>query len=96
MGLQGRGFFIWKVWDCAGGNAERIASAAQSAGLSHVLIKIADGSNPVNIDKETKIDLVPPVVAALQARGLRPGAGIMSTAMTPSARPGSPSSACRS
>ncbi len=71
MGLQGRGFFIWKVWDCAGGNAERIASAAQSAGLSHVLIKIADGSNPVNIDKETKIDLVPPVVAALQARGIQ-------------------------
>ncbi len=71
MALQGKGFMIWKVPSCEGGNAAQIAAAAQAAGLTHVLIKIADGPYAYNVDKETKIDLVPPVVEALQAKGIQ-------------------------
>lgn len=70
MTLQGKGFFIWKVWDCAQGDPDEIASTAKEAGLSHVLIKIADGGYAHNIDEKTKVDLVPPVVAALRACGI--------------------------
>ncbi len=71
MALQGKGFMIWKVPNCEGGDANKIAQFAAAAGLTHVLIKIADGPYPYNVDKETKIDLVPPVVAALQAKGIQ-------------------------
>ncbi len=71
MALQGKGFMIWKVPSCEGGNAAQIAAAAQAAGLTHVLIKIADGPYPYNVDKTTKVDLVPPVVAALHAKGIQ-------------------------
>ncbi len=71
MPLTGKGFFIWNIYNCEGGDAEAIASAAQAAGLTHVLIKIADRSYPHNIDKKTKADLVPPVASALRARGIQ-------------------------
>jgi hypothetical protein len=71
MALRGKGFMIWKVPSCEGGNAAQIATAAQAAGLTHVLIKIADGPYPYNVDKTTKVDLVPPVVAALHAKGIQ-------------------------
>lgn len=71
MGLQGKGFFIWKVPDCAGGDPQRIASAAQAAGLTHVLIKVADGNYAANLNNKTKADLVPPVVAALKGVGIQ-------------------------
>jgi len=71
MTLQGKGFFIWKIWDCVSGDAEGIASTAQDARLSHVLIKIADRSYPYNIDSKTKADYVPAVTAALRARGIQ-------------------------
>ncbi len=71
MTLQGKGFFIWKIWDCERGDAQSIASAAQAAGLTHVLIKVADRSSPHNIDSKTKADLVPPVAAALRAKGIQ-------------------------
>ncbi len=71
MTLQGKGFMIWKIPSCEGGNADAIASVAQAAGLTHVLIKIADGIYSYNVDSNTNVDLVPPVVAALKARGLQ-------------------------
>jgi hypothetical protein len=71
MALQGKGFMIWQISRCEGGNANAIAAAAQSAGLTHVLIKIADGIYSFNIDQNTKIDLVPPVVQALRAKGIQ-------------------------
>ncbi|HZW04938.1 MAG TPA: nuclear transport factor 2 family protein, partial [Anaerolineaceae bacterium] len=70
MGLKGKGFFIWKVKDVEGGNPEAIASAAQAAGYTHVLVKIADGSYPYNIDRATNVDLAEPVVHALRQRGI--------------------------
>ncbi len=71
MALQGKGFMIWKVPNCDGGDAGQIATAAQAAGLTHVLIKIADGPYAYNVDKTTKTDLAQPVVAALQAKGIQ-------------------------
>lgn len=71
MGLEGKGFFIWKIKDCEGGNAAAIANTAKAAGFTHVLLKIADGAYPVNIDKTTGTDLCPPVVAALRAKGIQ-------------------------
>jgi len=65
MGLTGKGFFIWKIRDCESGSPTGIAAAAQAAGLSHVLIKIADGMNHSNVDSAAGVDYVPTVVQAL-------------------------------
>jgi hypothetical protein len=71
MTLEGKGFFIWQIPRCDGGNPSAIAARASAAGLSHVLIKISDGSNkPYNYDPERKVDLVPPVRDALKAAGV--------------------------
>lgn len=70
MTLQGKGFFIWKIRDCENGDAAAIAEAAHNAGLSHVLLKVANGSLIYNYDPIARRDLVPPVVQALQTRGI--------------------------
>jgi len=71
MTLTGKGFFIWKIKDCESGSASAIAAAAKSAGLSHVLIKIADGVNSYNVDSSTGVDYVPSVVSALHSVGIQ-------------------------
>jgi hypothetical protein len=71
MALTGKGFFIWKIRDCEGGSPSAIAEAAKLAGLSHVLIKIADGTNHYNVDSSTGTDYVLPVVQALHAAGIQ-------------------------
>jgi hypothetical protein len=71
MTLVGKGFFVWKIPKCEGGVPAAIAARAVAARLSHVLIKIADGSNWMyNYDYDTRTDLVPPVVQALRAAGV--------------------------
>jgi hypothetical protein len=69
--LQGKGFYIWQIKRCEGGSATAIANAAVQAGLSHVLIKIADGGSSYNIDSTSGVDLVPPVKQALKARNIQ-------------------------
>ncbi len=71
MGLNGKGFFIWKIKDCEAGNANAIASVAKASGYTHVLIKIADSTYPNNVDPITKADYCPPVVAALHAANIQ-------------------------
>ncbi len=71
MTLQGKGFYLWQIKRCEGGNAAAIANAAVQAGLSHVLIKIADGASSYNIDATSGVDLVPPVLQALKARNIQ-------------------------
>jgi hypothetical protein len=71
MSLTGKGFFIWKIRDCEGGNPAAIAAAAESAGLSHVLVKIADGMTHYNVDSTTGTDFVPPLVNALHNVGIQ-------------------------
>ncbi len=69
MSLQGKGFYIWQISRCENGNANAIGNVAAQAGLSHVLIKIADGTQPYNINSSGQ-DLVPPVVQALRSWGI--------------------------
>lgn len=70
MALQGKGYYLWQVKRAFEGNPGKIAEAAQQAGLSHVLIKVADGVYNYNITNG--VDMVPPLVAALRARGISP------------------------
>jgi hypothetical protein len=67
--LQGKGSFIWKIPSCEDGDPQRIASVAHEAGLTHVVIKIADGVNSYNIYEG--VDLVPPVARKLRERGIQ-------------------------
>jgi hypothetical protein len=71
MALQGKGFMIWQIPNCEGGDPVAIANVAASAGLTHVLIKIADGNYAYNFDRTKNIDLVPPVAQALRANGIK-------------------------
>lgn len=70
--LQGKGMYLWIISRVEGGDPNAIAEMAKQAGLSHVLIKVADGSGPYNIDKNTGRDNVPALVSALRARGVQP------------------------
>ncbi len=70
MALTGKGYFIWRIPQCEKGDPEKIAQAASESGLSHILIKIADGGFPYNVDKDKRVDYVPNVVKALRARNI--------------------------
>lgn len=71
MELFGKGLFIWQVWRCEGGNPQVIAQKAADASLSHVIIKIADGVFPYNVDRDSGHDFVPSVAAALREKGIK-------------------------
>lgn len=70
MTLEGKGFFIWKIKNCENGDANKIAVKAQEAGLTHVLVKVANGIYSYNYDWDNNIDLVPPLVHALRGVGI--------------------------
>ncbi|MEP7357991.1 MAG: hypothetical protein ABI847_12165, partial [Anaerolineales bacterium] len=68
--LTGKGWFIWQVSRCERGIPAAIADKAAAAGLSHVLLKVAERTYAFGIDR-TGRDLVAPVAAALRERGLQ-------------------------
>lgn len=70
MALQGKGFYIWQILRTEGGSAAAIANLAVQVGLTHTLIKIADGDHAYNLDPITSADLVPPVLSALRDRNI--------------------------
>ncbi|MBH27669.1 MAG: hypothetical protein CL789_00320 [Chloroflexi bacterium] len=70
MAVEGKGFFIWRILNCEGGDAGAIASKAADANLTHVLIKIADTRYPFGYDRNNN-DLVPSVTQALKNRGIQ-------------------------
>jgi hypothetical protein len=71
MSLNGKGYFIWKIPYCDRGDPAAIAARAKAANLTHVLIKIADGSTwPYNFDFDRNLDLIPPVKEALEGEGI--------------------------
>lgn len=70
MTLTGKGFWIWKIKSCEGGNAEAIANAAVAASLTHIPIKIADGPYQYNYDRVAKVDLIAPVREALKLKNI--------------------------
>ena len=69
MTLQGKGFFTNILPECEGGDPSSILAAAQAAGLSHVVIKIADAGEALGID-DSGIDFTAPVVHTLHAFGI--------------------------
>jgi hypothetical protein len=69
--LTGKGMFIWKIQNCHNGSVSEITRRSVVSKYSHVLIKIANGIYSYNFDWEKKIDLVPPLVAALKSEGIQ-------------------------
>jgi hypothetical protein len=69
MTLQGKGYFVWRIPYCENGDVTAIANLAQQSNFTHVLVKVADGAYSYNIDSNG-VDLVPPLVQALHARGI--------------------------
>ena len=71
MTLLGKGHYMWQLPNCDGGSPAAITSRLVKANVSHVLIKIADGyAWPYNIDRNTKVDWIPPVLVALKQAGI--------------------------
>lgn len=68
--LSGRGFFIWQIPRCEAGDAQSIAGLARRAGFTHVLIKVADGSFPTNIDRLRNLDLAISLATLLKTAGV--------------------------
>ena len=71
MTLTGKGYYIWIVKYAENGDPDRIAALAREANLSHVLIKIADGAFPYNIDLENGYDYARPAIKKLQAQNIQ-------------------------
>ena len=65
--LSGKGMFIWQIAHCEGGDVDAIVGRAKQAGLTHVLIKIADGRAAYNGDPAD-------LVLALLDAGIKPWA----------------------
>ena len=70
MPLKGKGFFIWKISACEQGDAAKIAFEAHRAGLTHVLVKIANGIYDYNYDSAARKDLVAPLAEELSKYGI--------------------------
>lgn len=60
--------WIWNLSRCEGGDPKRIVQAALAAGLSHVIVKIADGTYGFNPDRKNPDTL--PVIRELQSAGI--------------------------
>jgi len=70
MNLKGKGYYIWKLRFCEQGNPDRIAALAREANLTHLMIKIADGAFPYNVDLENGYDYARPVIKRLQSQNI--------------------------
>ena len=71
MTLEGKGFFTWKIPNCEHGDAGLIATHAKVAGLTHLVLKIADGTMIYNGTWGDPTDYTTPVVKALRAQGIK-------------------------
>ena len=69
MTLEGKGFFTYILPECENGDPAAILKTAQAAGLSHVLIKVADGTRPFGIDSAGN-DFTASVVYKLRNAGI--------------------------
>lgn len=76
--LTGKGQYLWKIKNAEDGDPDKIAEAAKSANLSHVIIKILDGPWLYNLrpyyDSSGNLkwadDILGPVVEALHGVGV--------------------------
>ena len=66
MPLHGKGFFCEDLQACEGGDPAAILAAARTAGLTHVVVKIADGTRPLGRDPSGNDSLLPFVSVLMQ------------------------------
>ena len=71
MTLEGKGFFTWKIPNCESGDAKLIAAHARDAGLTHLVVKIADGPMIYNGNWGDSKDYTTPVVNELRSHGIK-------------------------
>ncbi len=69
--VSGKGMFIWKLQDVEGGDPDAIAEAAVEAGLSFVIIKVADGDQFYRHYTDEGRDLLPQTIDALHIKGIQ-------------------------
>jgi hypothetical protein len=69
MTLEGKGFFTYLLPQCENGDPAAILKMAQSVGLSHVLVKVADGPRAFGIDSAGN-DFTASVVDELRNAGI--------------------------
>lgn len=69
--LQGKGFYTWQIPNCEGGNPAAIVAAAKSARLTHLVIKVADGTTIYTGKWGDPHDTTTPVIQALKAAGIQ-------------------------
>ncbi len=69
MSLYGKGWFVWQVARCEAGSPAAMADKAVGAGLTHVVLKIAERTHAFGIDRNG-LDRLLPVARALRERGL--------------------------
>lgn len=71
MALEGKGLFIWRVPRIEGGNPKSVATVAKEAGLTHVLVKIANGPYVYNGLWNDPTDYTTPLVNELRKTGVK-------------------------
>jgi hypothetical protein len=71
MDLQGKGFFTWKIPNCEHGDPKKVADLAVAAGLTHLVVKVADGTGAYNGTWGDPTDYISPLVSELRNRGLK-------------------------
>jgi len=69
--VSGKGMFIWKLQDVEDGDPDAIAEAAVEAGLSFVVIKVADGIQYYRHITDDGRDLLPSTIDALHIKGIQ-------------------------
>ena len=70
MTLQGKGYYIWRVLYTEGGDAQAILDLMKEANLTHVLVKVAQGTLNYNYDRQRRIDLAAPLIRFLKKEGV--------------------------
>jgi hypothetical protein len=71
MALEGKGFFTWKIPKCEHGDARQIVIHAKAAELTHLILKVADGTMVYNGTWGDPTDYTTPVVNALREAGIK-------------------------
>ncbi len=71
MVLQGKGMYVWKIASCEAGDVNKISATARASGYTHVLIKIANGTAPYNVEYNTGIDHAARLSSALHNEGIQ-------------------------
>jgi hypothetical protein len=71
MTIEGKGFFTWKLPNCEHGDPKLIASWARTANLTHMMIKVADGTMLYNGNWNDPRDYTSPLVMELRTNGIK-------------------------